>query len=497
LSDRKEGEKTATENEKEEDYNGKKIASPPEEPSVEGNTKTKVEKEGGGEGEDDIEESRPEEPAKTQSKRSSSLLRSIFQIFGPGVITGASDDDPSGIATYSQVGAQFGFGMLWMVLFLYPLMTVVQEMCARIGLVTGSGLAGVIKKRHSKKIVYPIASLLLIANTINIGADIGAMSASVRLIFPQLPFVLVSLAFTAFILLSEILVPYNKYVKILKYLTLALFAYVATTIIVGGNLQQVLVNTILPHLEFNANFAMLFVAVVGTTISPYLFFWQASEEAEEDVAKKKIKDIGKGRPKVSKKEVKMMRADVMIGMAFSQLIMWAIIVSTAGTLHANGITDIATADQAAKALEPLVKSFPNAGEIAETIFALGIIGTGLLAVPVLAGSCGYALSDAFGWRQGLSKSYGQAKHFYLIISASTIIGLWINFTNIDPIKALVYTAVINGIVAVPMLFAIMRIANDKKILGDMTNKRLSNVLGWIAFVIMSISVMILFVTWGK
>jgi Mn2+/Fe2+ NRAMP family transporter len=376
------------------------------------------------------------------------------------------------------------------------MITVVQEMCARIGLVSGSGLAGVIKKRHSMKVVYPIASLLLIANTINIGADIGAMSASVRLIFPQIPFVLVSLAFTAFILLSEIFVPYGMYVKILKYLCLSLFAYMATAIIIGGNLQQILAYTILPHFEFNANFAVLFVAVVGTTISPYLFFWQASEEAEEDVAKKKIKEIGKGKPRVSRKEVKIMRADVMLGMAFSVSIMYAIMVSTAGTLHSHGITDISTADQAARALEPLVKSFPNAGEIAEVIFALGIIGTGLLAVPVLAGSCGYTLSEAFGWKEGLSKKFGQAKHFYLIIAASTIIGLWINFTNIDPIKALIYSAVINGIVAVPMLFTIMRIANDRKILGDMTNKRLSNILGWIAFVIMSISVVILFVTWS-
>jgi Mn2+/Fe2+ NRAMP family transporter len=242
---------------------------------------------------------------------------------------------------------------------------------------------------------------------------------------------------------------------------------------------------------------MMFVAVLGTTISPYLFFWQASEEAEEDIAKKKIQEIGKGRPKVSKKEVKIMRTDVMIGMAFSVSIMYAIMVTTAGALHYNGITDIATADEAAKALEPLVKSFPNAGEIAKTIFALGIIGTGLLAIPVLAGSSGYALSDAFGWREGLSKKFGQAKQFYLIIAASTVIGLWINFTNIDPIKALIYTAVINGIVAVPMLFVIMRIANDKKILGGMTNKRLSNVLGWIAFVIMSISVSILFITWSN
>lgn len=427
-------------------------------------------------------------------KPRSSKSKAIFKIFGPGIITGASDDDPSGIATYSQVGAQFGFGMLWMVLFLYPLMTVVQEMCARIGLLTGGGLAGIIKKRYSKKIVYPIVSLLLIANTINIGVNIGAMSASVRLIFPQVPFVAVSLTFAAFILLAEILVPYERYVKILKYLTLSLFAYVATAVIVGGNLEQVLTATIIPDIDFSPDFAMLFVAVVGTTISPYLFFWQASEEAEEDVADKKIKDIGKGKPKVSKKEVKVMRTDVTVGMAFSQLIMWAIIVATAGSLHAHNITDIQTADQAAKALEPLVKSFPNAGIIAKMIFALGIIGTGLLAVPVLAGSSGYALADAFGWKEGLSKKFGQAKYFYLVIAASTVIGLWINFTNIDPIKALVYTAIINGIVSVPLLFVIMKISNDKKILGGGTNGRLSNILGWTTFAIIAVSVVVMFAT---
>jgi Mn2+/Fe2+ NRAMP family transporter len=343
--------------------------------------------------------------------------------------------------------------------------------------------------------VYPFASLLILANTINIGADIGAMAASVKLIFPQLPFILVSLGFTAFILFSEIIVPYQKYVKILKYLTLSLFAYVATTVIVGGNLQQILAATVTPHIELSSDFTMMFVAVAGTTISPYLFFWQSSEEAEEDVGKRKIKDIGKGKPSVSKNEVKLMRADVAIGMAFSQLIMWAIIVTTAGTLHLAGTTEIESADQAATALEPLVKSFPNAGVIAKTIFALGIIGTGLIAIPVLAGSSGYALADAFGWRQGLSKKFGQAKHFYLVIAASTIIGLWINFTNIDPIRALVYTAIINGVVSVPLLFAIMKISNDKKVLGNRTNGRLSNILGWAAFAVMAISVVILFVSW--
>jgi NRAMP (natural resistance-associated macrophage protein)-like metal ion transporter len=441
----------------------------------------------------------PNEPEK-MSKAAPQMpkkKKSILSILGPGVITGASDDDPSGIATYSQVGARFGFGMLWMVLFLYPLMTAIQEICARIGLLTGNGLAGIIKKRYSRKVVYPIASLLLIANTINIGADIGAMTASVKLIFPQVPFILVSLSFTAFILLSEVLLPYERYVKILKYLTLSLFAYVVTTLIVGGNLQDVFIASIVPHVEFTSDYAMMFVAVVGTTISPYLFFWQSSQEAEEDVLEKKTKDIGKGRPKVSRKEVKLMRADVVIGMAFSQLIMWAIIVATAGTLHQSGIANIQTADQAATALEPLVKSFPNAGSISKTVFALGIIGTGLLAIPVLAGSSGYALSDAFGWRQGLSKKFGQAKHFYLVIGVSTIIGLWINFTDIDPIKALVYTAIINGVVAVPILFIVMKISNDKKILGERTNGRLSNILGWTAFVIMLISVVIMFATWNN
>jgi Mn2+/Fe2+ NRAMP family transporter len=274
-----------------------------------------------------------------------------------------------------------------------------------------------------------------------------------------------------------------------------LFAYIATAIIVGGNWNQILVATIIPHIEFTPAFAMMFVAMFGTAISPYLFFWQASEEAEEEVEKHKIKDIGKGKPKISKKDIRLMREDTAVGMAFSQIIMWAIITTTAGSLHTHGITDIQSADQAAKALEPLLKTFPQAGEISKTIFALGIIGTGLLAVPVLAGSSAYALSDVFGWNEGLSKTFMQAKGFYLVIAASTLIGLWMNFTNIDPIKALVYAAVINGVIAVPILFAVMKIANDKKSLRDKTNNRMSNVIGWITFAIMGVSVIILLVAW--
>jgi Mn2+/Fe2+ NRAMP family transporter len=387
--------------------------------------------------------------------------------------------------------------MLWLAIFQYPLMTVIQEMCARIGLATGDGIAGIMRRKYSKKVVFPLVSLLLVANTINIGADIGAMAASVRLVFPQIPIIVITISFAAFILAAEILVPYEKYVRILKYLTLTLFAYVATALIVGGNAIQILLSSVIPHVEFTKDYVMMFVAIFGTTISPYLFFWQASEESEEDVAKHKIKDIGQGKPKISRKEVRIMRMDVAVGMAFSILIMSSIIVTTAGSLHAKGITDISTAQEAAKALQPLVKTFPYSGEIAEMIFALGIIGTGLLAIPVLAGSSAYAISDTFGWKQGLGKKFKQAKPFYLVIAVSTTIGLGINFVNIDPIKALIYTAVINGITAVPILFVILRIANDKKILEDKTNSSVSNVLGWLTFLIMGISVVILLFTWGS
>ncbi len=424
-------------------------------------------------------------------------FKSFFKSLGPGLITGASDDDPSGIATYSQAGAQFGFGTLWLALFQLPLMIAIQEMCARIGLVTGSGLTSIMKKRYSKKTVYPIISLLLIANTINIGADIGAMSASVKLVLPQLPIVIVTILFTALVICAEIFIPYRKYVTVLKYLTLSLLAYVITAFVVGGNWSDILVASVIPHFEFTPTFVMLFVAIFGTTISPYLFFWQTSEEAEEDIVKNKIKDFGEGKPIIQKKEISSMRKDVAVGMGFSQAIMWFIIITTAGTLHVHGLTDISTADEAAHALEPLVKTFPHAGELAKTIFAVGIIGTGLLAIPVLAGSSAYAISEEFGWKEGLGKKFKQAKGFYLIIAASTIVGLWVNFANIDPIKALIYAAVINGIIAVPLLVAIMKIGNDKQILEGRTNGKLSNIVGWITVGVMGFSVIAMFLTWIK
>jgi NRAMP (natural resistance-associated macrophage protein)-like metal ion transporter len=447
-----------------------------------------------GESKDDKEE----HPA-TDEKQPSSKLYSAKQTFtslGPGIITGASDDDPSGIATFSQAGAQFGFGLLWMALFQYPMMIVIQEICARIGLVTGKGLSSIIRERYSRKAIFPLAGLLLIANTINIGADIAAMGASVRLLLPQLPVFITTLSFALFIVASEIIIPYKKYIKILKYIALTLFAYVITAIIVGGNWSQILISSLIPHIELKPEFAMMFVAIIGTSISPYLFFWQASEEAEEDVARQKIKDIGKGNPKITKKEIKLMRIDIAAGIAFAEIIVWTIMITSAGSLYAHGVTDIKSADQAAKALEPLVKTFPNAGEISKTIFAFGIIGTGLLAVPVLAASSGYALADTFGWKEGLNKRFKQAKAFYIVIAASTIIGLLMNYVNIDPIKALIYTAVINGVTAVPILFVVMKISNDKKLLRENSNRRISNIIGWSTFIIMAVSVLVLFFTWS-
>ena len=428
--------------------------------------------------------------------RLQSILHTLKSL-GPGLITGASDDDPSGIATYSQAGAKFGLGMLWMALYLLPMITVIQEMCARIGLLSGNGLAALIKNKYSTNIVYPISTLLIIANTINIGADLGAMSASIKILFPQVPVVVTSLLFSGIIIASEIMIPYDKYVTVLKYLVLSLFAYVITAIIVGGNAIEIFLATIIPQISFTSDFAVMFVAVIGTTISPYLLFWQTSEEAEEDVSRHKIKEVGRGRPNVTRKEIKLMKKDIWIGLFFSLFIMWSIIVTSAGSLYTNGVNDVQTADQAALALEPLVKTFPQAGEIAKVIFALGIIGTGLLAIPVLAASSSFAVCDTFGWKEGLEKKFRQAKSFYLIIVASTLIGVCITFSNITPIQALILAAVINAVVTVPILFLVMRIANDKKILKDRINGRYSNIVGWTTFAIMTIAVVIMAFSLGN
>jgi Mn2+/Fe2+ NRAMP family transporter len=346
--------------------------------------------------------------------------------------------------------------------------------------------------------VLPIISLLIIANTINIGADIGAMAASASLIIPQIPLIIFNIFFTIIIIIAIIKIPYKKYVRLLKYLTLSLFTYITTAIIVGGNWYQIFYATLVPHFEFSVDFATMLVTVFGTTISSYLFFWQTYEEVEEEISKQKITEIDKeSLPHVNKKEIKSMRKDTAIGIGFAHLITWSIIITTSGSLHDHGITDIQSAEQAAKYLEPLVKSFPFSEFVSKLIFVIGIIGIRPLSIPVLSGSTAYSLSDTFKWNQGLSKRFNQAKAFYLVIAISSIIGLCLNFLGINPIKTLVYASIINGVVSLPIFFLIMKIANDKVILKENTNGPLSNIIGWISFMIMTISTIIKIFTFGK
>lgn len=418
-------------------------------------------------------------------------FKRFLRIFGPGLITGAADDDPSGIATYSQAGAQFGYGQLWTVLLMYPLMTAVQEACARIGAVTGKGIAAVVKTNYNKKLLYFVVLLVVVANTINIGADIGAMASAANLIIP-IPFAILALSFTVFVLFLEIFTSYVTYAKILKWLSLALLAYPVTALIVGLDWSKVIVATFVPHIELSFAFFFILTGVLGTTISPYMFFWQASEEVEEENSKGRLR--GENKPKISKAFLRNIRIDNAIGMFFSEVTTWFIIVTTASVLNSHGVTNISTASEAAKALEPLVSSFPNAGFLSKTIFAAGIIGIGLMAIPVLAGSASYALSEALNWKEGLNLKLKQAHGFYGIITIATLIGLIINFIGIDPIKALVFTAVFNGIAAVPLLFIIGRIAGSEKIMGEYKSGILSKSLIWITFIAMLLSALGLMIT---
>ncbi|MDO8592946.1 MAG: divalent metal cation transporter [bacterium] len=409
--------------------------------------------------------------------------KKLFKIIGPGVITGAADDDPSGIATYSQSGAKFGYSQLWTIIFMLPLITSVQEACARIGAVTGKGLAAVIKKYYSKKVLFLAVILILTANTINIGADIGAMAEATQLIVP-LNFSLLALFFTAVILVLEIFLSYKIYSRILKWCALALIAYPLTIFLVKQPWRQLLAATFTPHLEFSPAFLFIIVGVFGTTISPYMFFWQASAEVEEE---KSLHIFNHGKPKISGKFMRNLRLDNFLGMLFSQIAAWSIIAVAGTVLHQSGITDITTAAQAARALEPLVNTFPNAGLWAKIIFAFGIVGLGLLSVPVLSSSASYAVAEAFSWREGLNLKFKKAHGFYGVITVATLIGLAINYIGIDPIKALVFTAVINGMISVPLLFLINRIASDKNVMGKHRSGLLSRTMLRLTFFIMLIS----------
>jgi len=375
-----------------------------------------------------------------------------------------------------------------------PLMISIQEACARIGAVTGRGLAAVIKENYSKKVLYAAVLLVVVANTINIGADIGAVAAAAQLIIP-VNFVILTLGFTALILILEIFTSYKVYSRILKWLALTLLAYPITVFIISQPWQTILRATFMPHIELNFAFFFIITGVLGTTISPYMFFWQASEEVEEEKSKHLLTWFGK--PMIGKNFIRNLRLDNFFGMVFSEFATWSIIVVAATVLNHNGLTDVATAADAAKALEPLVQTFPYAGFLAKLIFAVGIIGLGLLGIPVLSGSAAYALSEAFNMKEGLNLKLKKAHGFYGIITIATLIGLMINFIGINPIKALVFTAVFNGVAAVPLIFLIAKIARNKKIMGDYRSGWLSNSVVWITFFVMLASAIAMFYTLGR
>ena len=420
-------------------------------------------------------------------------VKELLKIAGPGIITGAADDDPSGIATYTQTGAQFGYGQLWTALLVLPMLIAVQEACARIGAVTGKGIAAVVKEHYSKKELYGMLVLIVVANTINLGADLGAMVAAAQLIVP-VNFTVLVLFFTAAILILEIFTSYRTYARILKWLCVTLFSYVITVFLVHEPWAVILRATFVPHIEFTSAFFFIITGVIGTTISPYMFFWEASEEVEEERSEHMIHN---GKPALTARFMKLLRIDNFLGMLSSQIGAWCIIVVGATVLHQSGVTHIDSAAQAAKALEPLVHSFPHAGFLAELIFAIGIIGLGFLAVPVFSGSASYALSEALSWNAGLNLKLKRAHGFYGVITIATLVGLMINFIGINPIQALVVTAVINGVVAVPLIFLIARIARNREIMGAYRSGTLSNVLVWATFVFMGAAAVAMFATMGR
>ena len=405
--------------------------------------------------------------------------RNYWHMLGPGLTTGASDDDPSGIATYSQTGAQYGFGLLWLAPWTLPLMATVQEMCARIGMVTGRGLAGNIRIFFSKRILYLCTALLFAANAFNIGADLGAMAKATQLLWPSLGFGWLVVGFAVFSLLLQIFTPYSKYARYLKWLALILLSYILSAILAHLDWGQVLKNGFVPHIEFSKEQIVLLCAILGTTISPYLFFWQTSQEVERGVEAGHL--TVKERQGTDAKAVKNMRIDVWTGMFLSNLVMFFIIAASGGILFPHGVHEIQSAAQAAEALRPF------AGDATYFLFAIGIIGTGLLAIPVLAGSSSYALAESLRWKEGLHRNLGQAKAFYGIIIISMLVGLGMNFIGIDPIKALIYAALANAFVAPVVLFFIVRISSSKKHMGHWVNRPLTTAIGWVVFALMTVS----------
>jgi NRAMP (natural resistance-associated macrophage protein)-like metal ion transporter len=415
------------------------------------------------------------------------ILKTFFQKLGPGLVTGASDDDPSGIGTYSQVGAQFGYSLLWTMLLTYPLMAAIQEISARIGRVTGVGIAANLRKNYPRPLLYSVLLVVSVANVFNLGADIGAMGSAAQLVLPGKSGLYIVI-FGIGSLAGVLLVPYSTYAKYLKWLTLSLFAYVGVVFFAHVHWAAVVHSTLLPHIELTKNYLTAVVAVLGTTISPYLFFWQASQEVEEVTQNDGEKPL-KGEPSQAPKQLDRIRIDTYVGMAFSNIVAFFIILTAAATLHAGGITEISTSAQAAKALEPL------AGRFAFLLFVCGIVGTGLLAVPVLAASACYGIGEACRWRTSLERKPRQAIRFYAAITGATLIGLSLNFMHIDPVKALFWAAILNGLVAAPLMVVIMFMASNGRVMGPLIIPQYLKIVGWLATAVMLCASIGVLVTW--
>jgi NRAMP (natural resistance-associated macrophage protein)-like metal ion transporter len=410
------------------------------------------------------------------NKKPNKLSR-FWKLLGPGLVTGASDDDPSGIATYSQAGAQYGLSTLWTALITFPLMAAIQEMCARIGMVTSQGLTGTLKANYSKPILYLMVLFSFPAIVMNIGADIAGMGAVGNLLFPKIHAIFFSVGFTVLLLIVIIFLPYQKIASVLKYLCMVLLVYFIVPFLYKQNLMVILKGTFIPTIKFDKNYISILVAILGTTISPYLFFWQATMEVE-DIKNKKILVL-------NKKIMEEMKTDVDFGMLFSNLVMFFIILTTGTVLFNGGIHQIDTVEQAAQALKPL------AGNFAYLLFAVGVIGTGLLAIPVLSGSLSYIISETFGWKQGLDKKFHEAKAFYIVIAISLILGLLMTKLGISPVKALIYSAILYGLTAPVLIAIILHIANNKKVMGIYTNGKLSNILGFATLILMTFTAVVM------
>ena len=431
-----------------------------------------------------VDPDRPADPKIAELRAEKNSFKRLGKALGPGLITGASDDDPSGIGTYVQAGAQYGFVTLWTTIAMLPMQTAVQYICAKIGLVTGKGLAGVLRE-HYPRALYPAVIALVVANTLNAGADIGAIAAAINLLVPP-PALVFVVPVSLGIVGLQVFGSYRMIAKVFKWLALALLAYIGAALFARPDIVKVLAGTLIPTIRLDPAYIGIIVALLGTTISPYLFFWQASQEVEEQISlgRRQLRQ----RQGASPSELKYAMWDTVAGMVFSEVVAYFIILAGGATLFAAGKTDVASATDAAAALRPL------AGDAAALLLAIGLIGAGVLAVPVLTGSAAYGVAEAFGWRSGLDRQFKGAPQFYVVIVAATLVGMAINFLGINPITALVLSAVLNGLVAAPLIVLVMLVSNDRAVMGQRTNGRLLNVVGWVTAIVMGAAAVGLIVT---